>query len=476
MSSLFASLTNAGSALDVLQRAMGVVQNNVANASTPGYVTQTLTMSAGLFDPSAGLWGGVDAGNLQSSRNSFDEQNVWTANEQVGMAAQQSSSLQSLQSAFDVTGSSGIPLALSTLYSAFSAWSNSPSDSTSQQQVITAAQGLSQAFNTTATSIDAVRSQAVQQTQNTVQQINTLTSQIAAMNAQIRHGSKGDAGLDAQLYNNIEQLSNLVNITARPENDGTMTVLLGGQIPLVIGQTQTQLQVTQSSTGTTNPGGPADQKIVTSDGQDASNKIQAGQLGGLLGFTNVTVPSILGNGQQQGSLNELAQGMADRVNALLMGGQTSAGTAGTALFAYSSGFPTAVAGTLAVNPAITAAKLAPVSTGPPSVGNGVASELAQLTHPSSAADMLSGMSYTDFYSSIASHVGTLASGASTAQKAQTQVLTQAQNMRAQTSGVSLNDQAALLLEFQQSYQASAQAISTVSNTIKTFLQDMQQVA
>ena len=451
------------------------MQNNVANASTPGYVTQTLAMNAGLFDPSAGLWGGVSAGNLQSSRNIFDEQSVWTANEQVGMATQQSTNLQALQSAFNVSGSSGVPAALSSLYSAFSAWSNTPSDSTRQQQVLTAAQGLAQAFNTTANSIDAVRTQAGQQTQNTVQQINTLSSQIASMNAQIRQGSKNDAGLDAQLYNNLEQLSNLANITARTESDGTVTVLLGGQIPLVIGETQTQLQVTQSSAGTANAGAPPDEKIVTSDGQDATSKIQTGQLGGLLQFTNVTVPSILGDGQQQGSLNELAQGIADRVNNLLTSGQTSSGTAGTALFSYTPGFPTAVAGTIGLNPDITASQLAPASLGPPSVANGVASELAQLANPSATADMLSGMSYTSFYSSIAANVGTLAASASTAQQTQTQVLTQAQNLRAQASGISLNDQAALLLQYQQSYQASAQAISTISSTIKTFLQDMQQV-
>ena len=113
MSTLFAAIGTAGNALDVLEKAMGVVQNNVTNASTPGYVTQTLSLNAASFDPSGNLWGGVQAGNTQSARSMFAEQSVWSANQQVGSATQQAASLQALQSNLDVSGTSGIPLALS---------------------------------------------------------------------------------------------------------------------------------------------------------------------------------------------------------------------------------------------------------------------------------------------------------------------------------------------------------------------------
>ena len=69
---------------------MGVVQNNVANASTPGYVTQTLSLSADSFDPSGQLWGGVTASGTQSARDTYAEQAVWSANQQAGAATQES--------------------------------------------------------------------------------------------------------------------------------------------------------------------------------------------------------------------------------------------------------------------------------------------------------------------------------------------------------------------------------------------------
>jgi flagellar hook-associated protein 1 FlgK len=86
--------------------------------------------------------------------------------------------------------------------------------------------------------------------------------------------------------------------------------------------------------------------------------------------------------------------------------------------------------------------------------------------------MLNGMSYTDFYSAIASNIGTLQSSAAQSEQTQTQVLTQAQSTRSQLSGVSLNEQAAQLLQFQNAYQASAQALSSINSTIQFLMQAM----
>lgn len=477
MSSLFAALNTASNSLDAMEQAMGVIQNNVTNASTPGYVTQTLNLSANAFNPSDSLWGGVQVDGVQSSRNLYAEESVWNQNQLLGSATQQSSSLSSLESSFDVSGQSGIPAALSSLYSAFSAWSNSPSDATSQQQVITAAQGIAQAFNQTASSVQQTESQTDQQLTSTVNQINQLGSQIAAMNGEIRSGDSNDAGLQANLYNTLEQLSNLTNISVQSQSDGTVTVLMDGQIPLVLGTTLTQIQVTYlGSAGAPNPGAPGDAHIMTGTGQDVTSVVSGGQLAALLQFRNVTLPSVIGDGQQQGSLNQLAQAVADRVNTLLTSGQSSSGpppVSGVPLFTYNAGTPTAVASTLAVAPNISGSQLAAIDPGPPVAANGIASQLAQLSAPQDPADLVNGMSYTDYYSNIASGIGDQASSASAAQQTQTQLLTQAQNMRAQVSGVSLNDQAAQLLQFQQGYEASAEMITSINTTTQYLLTMMQ---
>ena len=464
MGSLSAALNTAGSALDVIGQAMGVIQNNVANASTPGYVTQTLQLSASPFNASQDLWGGVASAGVQSSRDVYAEQAVWSANQQVGQSTQAASSLNSLQSAFNVSGTSGIPAALSSLYSAFSAWSANPTDTASRQQVLTAATTLSQSFNQTAANISQLSSQTDQQISGTVTQINSLTSQIANINVEIRDGARQDAGVQTQLYNALEQLSNLAPINVQTASDGTATVLLGGQSPLVLGSEQHKLSVAS--------GGTPDAQLLTDQGQDVTYLASQGQLGGLLNFRNQTVPSVIGDSQQQGSLNQLAQSIADTVNTTLTAGQVTAGppaVSGSPLFSYSASSPANVASSLALSSSISASTLAAIAPGPPSVANGTASALANL----STANEISNVTYTGFYSGIASDIGGQQSNAAASQTTQSQLLAQAQNLRDQVSGVSLNQQASLLMQYQESYQAAAQLISVISTTTQDLLTTMQ---
>jgi flagellar hook-associated protein 1 FlgK len=360
------------------------------------------------------------------------------------------------------------------LYSAFSAWSSNPTDATAEQQVLTAAQGVAQVFNQTASSIAGIRSQTDQSIEGTVTQVNQLTNQIASINSQIRSaGPGGDAGASAQLYSSLEQLSNLVPIQVQNESDGTVTVLMGGQAPLVIGGTQQSLSVTFTNPASSaNPNAAPDAQILSSSGQDVTALVTQGQLGGLLQVRNTTIPSLIGDGAQQGSLNQLAQAVADRVNGLLTSGTTPSGTAGVPLFTYGSGSPTTVAASLGVT-GIAGSQLAAVDSG--GVANGIASDLAQLANPQNSADMIGGQSYTNYYAGIASDIGNQAAAASSAQQLQAQSLSQAQNMRAQISGVSLNQQAAQLLQFQDAYQAAAQVISVINSTNQYFMTAMQQI-
>ena len=69
MSNLFASLDTAGQALGVYQQALGVVQNNITNANTPGFASQSLNLVAQPFDIVGGQAGGVAAQGLRSARN-----------------------------------------------------------------------------------------------------------------------------------------------------------------------------------------------------------------------------------------------------------------------------------------------------------------------------------------------------------------------------------------------------------------------
>ena len=454
MAGLSVSFNTASGAMDAIQQALDAVQNNIVNSSTPGYAAERVSFSAQAFDPQQGLTGGVDI-SLSSTRDQYLEQSVRIETSALGSLQQQDPLLSSLESAFSASGDSGVPNALSGFASSFSTLSLTPNDASAQANVLQAASTLALAFNQTAEQIQQVSSGATQQANSTVTQINSLTSHIAALNTQIQGGARNDAGVQADLNNSLDSLSSLVNITVSYASDGSASVLLDGQTALVIGQTADTLTIPQpDSTGVLH--------LLDRNNTDVTAQASQGQLGGLLQVQNQTIPQYLGE------LNNLAKTFADRVNTILTSGQVSAGpppVQGSPLFTYTS--DSTAAATLAVSSTITGDQIATIDPGPPASGNGVATELANITNPTNTADLIDGQSFTSYYGQLAGQAGAASSQNSADLTTQQDLTTQAQNQRTQASGVSLNDQAAQLMTLEQAYQATAKIITVLETISQT---------
>jgi flagellar hook-associated protein 1 FlgK len=473
MSSLLASMGSAASALDVLQQALGVVQNNVSNASTPGYASQQLNIEAAPFDVATGAGGGLTADGLQSSEDTFANTAVQQQLQTLGLYTAQTQSTNTIQSFFDASGTTGVSAALNNLITAFSSWSASPTDPATGQQVISSAsalassvQGLSQSLNSTAVQLN-------QQVGSTVDQINSLGAQIQQYNEAVQqNGNQQDPGAAAQLENNLENLSQLVNMTTLTQPDGTVTVLVGGGTPLVIGDQLNSLSASDflsQQPPPVNPEAPPTAHVLDSNGNDITADITGGQLGGLLDSRNRVLASMIGDGQQPGSLNVFASTLANTVNGILESGtvSTQAGAAaGTALFTYNNADATLAAGSLAVTPAITPAQLAPVDSSGNSNGN--ANTLASLG-TSNTQGVVNGENLVAYFAGIASAAGQENQTAQSNQTLQQQVVSQVTSTRDQVSGVSLDGQAAEVLQLQRSYQAVSQVLTIINDMADSIL-------
>jgi flagellar hook-associated protein 1 FlgK len=209
--------------------------------------------------------------------------------------------------------------------------------------------------------------------------------------------------------------------------------------------------------------------IQDSNGTDITSQITGGSLAGTLQFRNQTVPGLIGDTQQTGSLNQLAQGFADRVNTLLTGGQISSGppaVAGQALFQYSSQNPGTIAQTLSVT-GITGDQIATIDPGPPSTANGIAEQISNLSTSSAPSDQINGLTFPGDYGQIAAGVGQQLSNATTTQTQQSQAVAQAQNMLSQVSGVSLDTEAVQLTDFQNAYEATSKMVTILNDLTET---------
>jgi len=469
MSNLLTTLISSANSLGVFERALLVSQNNVVNASTPGYAAQRVSLQAAPFDPAHGLVGGVRAGEIESTRNLYAEQSVRRQMESLGYFQQAAQSLTAIESYFQVSGAQGISGALTSLFNSFLAWSNEPNSTTARQAVVDNASQLAGEFRQTAADLVNVRMDTDQQLQQTISEINQIGEKLLAYNTERQAGGIQDAGLDTSLHTALEELSALVNFTTLYEKDGSVTVLIGGQTPLVIGAGFHPLSVTFSAPAGAAPvyaGAPAPARITGAAGEDVTSQIAQGKLAALLEIRNDVLPSLAGDAYHAGDLNLLAKAVASRVNDILTSGLVSDGPPpvhGSPLFAYDATSDAAVARTLALASGATAESLAAIQPGPPYASNGIALQLAALASPQEDADKIGGFSYVEYYGQIAGRVGRLLAQAQSNEDFKTQTVAQARTLRNELSGVSLDEEAIKIIEFQRAYQANARMVSVLAD-------------
>ncbi len=380
MGNLLSSLLGAANTLDVYDRQLTAIQNNVSNASTPGYVRQTQTVVAKRLDIDHGLPGGVEAGPLVSARSEFAEQNVRTQFSQLGFVEQKANDLTGLESLFNLQSDSGVSGAISGLFASFSQLSVNPNDGLARQAVLDSAGQLAATVNQTAADLANLGAQAGTQMRDIVSTINQLGGQLRDLNETYRQNfqSRQDAGLDASIHSTLEELSEYAGFTTTREADGTTSVYLGGQIPLVVGDRIFPLSTDLSS---------SQAAVLDSTGSDVTGKITSGKLAGAIQEKNELIPSYLDQ------LNTLASTLADQVNQKLSAGVDANGAApSTDLFTYDASAGAALS--LSVT-GITPDQIAAATPDAPG-GNSNALDLAALNDQKS----LNGYTFVGFFGNL----------------------------------------------------------------------------
>lgn len=449
MGGIFTSLISTSGALRAYGKDLSVIQNNVANVHTPGFVRQRLQLLPQNFNTKLELSGGLSTGALLSSRDAYIERAVWRQNTLLGRQSQSALDLGQIEPVFQIGEGAGIPGSLNDFFNSVSSWSVNPNDPVARQVVLDRASATARSFNAAANALGEAQSNADRDIRDTVDTINNLAGQIATINSERRTDRRKleDPALDARIHATLEQLSQYVDFNAIEQKDGSFTVLFGGQRPLVQGDRQNVLSADFSSPS------PA---IVDENGADLTNQFSEGKLRGLLDTRNDKIPAYLGE------LNRLAETFADRVNEVLGGGVDANGSSPALdLFTYDSG--PGAAFTLATT-ALTASELAAAEPGA-SGGNANVLRLGELA----TSEEIDGVSFQQFYGRLAAKAGRDLRDARDSADLQEQLVTQVRDLRDQTSAVSLDEEAARLVEAQRAYEANAQLFQVLNSLTDTLL-------
>ena len=451
MSGLNASLATALSGLTAEQGALEATTNNVANVNTPGYSRQVPNLVSSnpiIVDPLT-LGTGVTLKSIDSIRDPILESRIQQETQTQGQLSSLVSALQQTQVNF-TSGSGDIGSAITNFFNSVNQLSASPADLSVRQGVLTAASNLASSFNNIANNLTQQENSLDLSVVQNVGQINQLTQQIAQLNGQISNlqnvGESAGSFVD-QRTQAIDQLSTLVDVSVIP-SDNTLTLTTASGAPLVAGQQSFQLQTQLNSSGLHD---------VYSQGADITSAITSGQLGGTLQARDQQIPAV------QNQLDTLAAGLANAVNGVQAAGFDLNGKAGTNLFNPPPASGTGAAATLSV--AITDPALIAASSDGTAGSNGN----AQAMYALSTQAVISGQSPTDYYSGIVFNVGNDAANATAEQSASSLVLQQLNDQRASVSGVSLDQEAANMVQYQQAYSASAQVVTTINDMMYTVI-------
>ena len=451
MSSLNASLGVALSGLIAEQGAMGATTNNVANANTPGYSRQVpvlVTSEPVVIDPLT-LGTGVTLSSIKSIRDPILESQIQQETQSQGQWNALVSSLSQIEPSF-TSSTADIGTAISNFFDRINQLSTSPADLSLRQGVLTAADNVASAFKSVSDALTSQRNNLDQSVEQAVGQVNQLTGQIAKLNGQI--AALENAGQSAGTFIDqrtelIGQLSSLVDVSVIP-SDNTLTLTTARGAPLVAGLQSFQLSTALDSSG---------HQQIYSEGNNITGAIVSGQLGGLLQARDEQIPGVLSQ------IDTLAAGLAAAVNGVQTSGFDRNGnaTAGENLFAPVSGAGAAAAFSVVLtDPALLAA-----SSDGSAGSNGNAEQMYALRNQA----IIKGQSPTDYYSSIVFNVGNTSANAQAAQSASSMVLQQLKDQRSSVSGVSLDEEAANLMRYQQAYAAAAQVITTINSMMQTVI-------
>ena len=337
--SLSSALSIAMSGLSANQVGLSIVSSNVANASTPGFASESVNL---VEQGAGGVGTGVQVAGINRALDTFVQSQLRTETSGDGFADQTSSVLQQLQNVYGTPGGQGtLETAFSNLTTAVQGLQANSGAASAQSAIVTAAQNMAQVLNSTTQGIQGLRTNVQQDIATSVSSANADMTQIANLNTQLQGLSPTDpsaATLEDQRDTAINQLAQLMGINVTTGGNNQVTIYTNTGVQLVGAQASTlsfngpstlgasnlySTNPTQNGVGTitlTSPSG------ATVD-MNATNSITSGQIGADLQLRDTTLV------QAQNQVDQLAATMSSALSDTMTAGtaMTSGAQAGFTL-------------------------------------------------------------------------------------------------------------------------------------------------
>ena len=321
------------------------------------------------------------------------------------------------------------------------------------------AENLTLVFNKLSRDLTQVRNDSDVSITGTVNDINSLTSEIASLNLKIAEVEAGNDHSANEFRDQrdlkLKELSSLVDVNSFEDADGYLTIVTTN------GHTLVDRTSSWNLTTNTNVDGFQDVFWESSSGaqQNITADISTGELKGWLEARDSIVPDYMTR------LDDMAVEMATAVNSQHNSGLDLNGAAGLDFFSPFTGASDITVNSLIANDTNLLAAAANTENVPGGNSNAIA--LAEIQNQL----LMSGGSATidDFYNGLVSDVGRFVSQARVNADHQSTVSLQLDTYREEVSGVSMDEEMVNMVQFQSAYNAAAKLVSTVDEMLQALI-------
>jgi len=338
------SMNIAVTALTSNQAALQVVGHNIANVNTEGYSRQTVSLEQipGQKFGNGFFGKGVSIASVDRAYSQFltREANLSAASDASASARYQR--LQTLEQLFPM-GDAGLGKPLNEFLNSWADAVASPTNQTARGVVLTRAEEFASRLNQTASQFEELRSTTRVQIEAGIEEANRLAASIASLNQRVVDAyASGRAPNDLldQRDQLVSKLNKIVQVNTLEADDRSLTVFVGGSVPMVVANRSTNLVGSESVS--------AEGRYTIGFGQAEAiineSLISGGQLKGVLTFYNDDVADV--NNQ----LGRLALSTLELTNRQHRNGLDLNGNPGQAFFrdlppSYFSSALTTISGT-----------------------------------------------------------------------------------------------------------------------------------
>jgi flagellar hook-associated protein 1 FlgK len=465
MESTFFGLEIGRRALITEQTALETTAHNIANANTPGYsrqivslaATSPLLVSENRAEIPAQLGTGVELEAVTRARDMLLESQIQQETATQARTDTTVSDFSQVEGIINEPSSEALGNALSNFWAGWQDLSSHPDDMATRNSLVSNAQQLTQMFNTTDANLAALQQTEDTSVRTQVDQINQIASQIRDVNVQINE-AQGVATTPNDLYDKrdalLEQLSQLTNFDGHQMSNGLYDITIGGHT-LVQDNTFVPLTVTND---------PANNNyaVITWSDDGTSASITSGKIQGLVDMRDKYIPSY------RTALNNLATGIMNNVNALQSTGYAlnAAAPSGINFFTGTG------AGDMAVNAALVAdstqVAAAQSASAPGDGSNALAMAQLQNSQTMSAGTQTFG----DFYDSFVAQIGADSQANTNTNNTQKTLLDTMTTQRDSVSSVSIDEEMTNMIQYEKGYQAAAKIINTMDTMLDTVINHM----